>query len=68
MSNTTLLVGTEPVTNAAATMRDAAERMQSAAAQIEHTMYQRRIWEEEYLARLEALVERELTFYSGDGK
>lgn len=67
MSNTTLLVGTEPLTRAASTIHEAAERMAQAAAQIEDTMYRRRQWEEEYLQRLEALVERELTFY-GDGK
>jgi hypothetical protein len=37
--------------------------MQSAASQIEATFYQRRIWEEEYLARIEAIVREELDFY-----
>ena len=68
MSATILLVGVEPVQQAAADMNRAAEKMQAAADQIGYHFHQRRQWEEEYLQRLEALVDRELKFYSLEQK
>lgn len=64
MSSTVQLIGAEEITRAAQQMRSAAEQMQQVATQIEDTMARRRQWEEEYLARIEALVQRELDFYS----
>ena len=58
-----LLVGAEAVASAASRMERAASEMASAASSIANTMYQRRQWEEEYLARIEAIVREELDFY-----
>lgn len=57
------LDGAEDVQRAANTMRQAALDMQAAASQIDNTFYQRRLWEEEYLNRIEAIVREELDFY-----
>ena len=55
---TMLLVGADDVRNASHRMQSAAESMQSAAAHIENALHQRRQWEEEFLLRLEAALER----------
>jgi hypothetical protein len=59
-----VLIGTEDVTRAASAMRQAAEMMQGVASQIDYTMHQRMQWEEEYLQRIEAIVNRELEAYA----
>jgi hypothetical protein len=59
-----VLIGTEDVTRAASAMRQAAEMMQGVASQIDYTMQQRMQWEEEYLQRIEAIVNRELEAYA----
>ena len=64
MANTMLLIGTEDVTRAANRMAEAADKMQSAAAEMDYAFQQRRQWEEEYLARIEAIVNKELDFYA----
>lgn len=61
--NNVLLIGAEEVNDASHRMLQAASEMQSVAERLEAAFEQRRRWEEEYLARIEAIVDRELTFY-----
>lgn len=61
--STVQLVGAEEVSRAAARMQDAAQRMNDAASRMEQAFDLRRRWEEEYLARIEAIVREELDFY-----
>lgn len=58
------LVGAEAVTAASHRMAEAANAMQAAADSMAFTMQRRREWEEEYLARIEAIVREELDFYA----
>lgn len=58
-----ILVGADDVRRAGQQMMQAAQQMSDAAGRIEAAFYQRRQWEEEYLARIEAIVREELDFY-----
>jgi len=62
--NFTTLVGAEGVERAGRAMLEAATQMQAAASRIEFAFEQHRIWEEEYLTRIETIVNRELDFYA----
>lgn len=58
-----MLIGAEEVRSAGYDMKQAADEMSRAASRIEAAFEQRRQWEEEYLARIEAVVREELDFY-----
>jgi hypothetical protein len=55
--NTTQLVGTEGVEHAGHAFTRAAERFAEGIAQLEYLLQQRRYWEEECLARIEAIAQ-----------
>ncbi len=58
-----LLIGADDVAHAANRMLQAANEMANVASRIESAFQQRQQWEEEYLQRIEAIVDRELAFY-----
>lgn len=59
-----VLIGAEDVLNGAHRIQQAAQTLLDVAGRMEDAFQQRRQWEEEYLRRIEAIVERELTFYA----
>lgn len=59
-----ILVGADDVANAARRIQNAAQQFADVVSRMEQAFAQRRQWEEEYLLRIEAIVERELAAYA----
>ena len=56
-----LLVGSEAVENAGATIRSAAQEMQNAAGHIEKSLRLHQRWLDDWISRFEIIVDRILT-------
>lgn len=61
--NDILLIGADDVRRAGHQIANAAQQFSDVVARMEAAFAQRRQWEEEYLQRIEAIVQRELDFY-----